>query len=104
MSPGASLPSVIQNGAGLCSHRLLLETKTLVRHQPALGRTEEPGAVLVTHRVWSFLETMQEIREESYFQMWVLKHREVKQFTCVHTANEQQRQEGSPGILVYWSC
>lgn len=35
--------------------------------------------MLVTHRVWSFLETMQEIREESYFQMWALKHREVKQ-------------------------
>lgn len=44
---------------------------------------------------------MQEIREEeSHFQMWALKHREVKQFTYVHTANEQQRQDGNPGILV----
>lgn len=60
--------------------------------------------MLVTHRVWSFLETMQEIREESYFQMWALKHREVKQFTYVHTASEQQRQDRSPGMLVYWSC
>lgn len=32
--------------------------------------------------------------------MWALRHREVKQFTYVHTANEQQRQDGNPGILV----
>lgn len=31
--------------------------------------------------------------------MWALKHREVEQLTRVHTANEQQRQNGNPGIL-----
>lgn len=37
---------------------------------------------------------MQEIGEgrNLIFQIWALKHREVKQLTYVHTASEQQRQ------------